>query len=143
MPVNNFREFGVQLSVIGISTASTVKQIGLAFSKLQTSTDLNHISQMSQPLPTEVATQLMQLVGYGGGSLGEQTMADICGTPAGYVHTDTIPVITATNKLIASHAEAATLATLTQLLADTANGKYTVLGDDGDPNASPAVPSDA
>lgn len=143
LPVNNFREFGVQLSVIGISTASTVKQIGLAFSKLQTSTDLNHISQMSQPLPTEVATQLMQLVGYGGGSLGEQTMADICGTPAGYVHTDTIPVITATNKLIASHSEAATLATLTQLLADTANGKYTTLGDDGDPNASPPVPSDS
>ena len=140
LPVNNFRELGIQLSVIGISIATTVKQIGLAFSKIQTSTDLNHISQLSQPLPTAVASQLMQVVGYGGGSLGEQTMADVIGTVAGYVHTDTVPVIAATNKTIMDHPAAATLATLTQLLADTAAGKYTDLGSPGDPNTG--VPED-
>jgi len=142
MPANNFREFGIHLATIGINTADTLKNIGIAFSKIETSSDLNHVSQLSQPMPPEIANSLMQLYGYGGGSLGEQTMADIIGTPAGYVHTDTIPVITASSEIIMNHSATAKLKILTNLLTDTLAGKYTKIGDDGDPNANPPVPSD-
>lgn len=143
LPVSNFRELGVQLAVIGINSASNLYQIGVAFSKIETATDLNHVSQMSQPLPPDVGAQMMQIFGYGGGAFGEQTMADIIGTPAGYVHTDTIPVIVATNKFIEAHPDAATLVTLTALFKDTAAGVYTDLGTagvvDGDPGESGSI----
>ena len=142
LPVRNFRELGVQFAVIGVNSASTVQHIGIAFSKIETSTDLNHISQLAQPLPAEIGSQLMQVYGYGGGAYGEQTMADIIGTPAGYVHSDTIPVIVSTNKYIEAHPEAATLVTLTELLKNTAEGMYTDLGTDGDTAADPPIPGE-
>ena len=140
LPVNNFRELGVHLAVIGINAASNMMQIGIAFSKVEISTDLNHISQLAQPLPDHVGTQLMQVFGYGGGSFGEQTMADLIGTPAGYVHTDTIPVIVETNKFIEAHPEAKTLVILTNLFKNTAEGLYTDLGTPGVAEGDPGDP---
>ena len=68
MPVKNMRELGVQLAIIGIGENTTIKKIGYVFNKVETSTDLNHISQMTTPLPEEVAGQLMQIYGYGCGT---------------------------------------------------------------------------
>ena len=140
LPVGNFRELGVQLAIIGIMGQHTVYEIGTAISKVETATDLNHIVQNPQPLPPDVANQLLQIYGYGGGTYGEQTMADFLGTAAGYVHSDTAPVITATAEYISNHPSAATLVTLTNLLNNVLNGVYTTLDEPGDSTASPPVP---
>lgn len=144
MPVNNFRELGIQLSIIGIAGTPgitlTCKMIGDAIAKVEVSTDLNHIQQLADPLPAEVGNQLLSIYGYGGGSLGEQTMADIIGTAAGYVHTDTIPVIVKTSDAIGAHTSATRYVALLNLLKDTLAGKYTVLDVVGDSTASPVIP---
>jgi hypothetical protein len=141
MPIHNFRELGIQFAIIGISTDNTMRQVGMAFSKIETSTDLNHISQTQSPLSQSDAAVLTQTYGFGGGAMGEQTMADFIGTSAGYVHSDTIPVITAATKYITAHPASATLNTLTTKLADTLTNKYTDLGAAGDPAAGvPTVP---
>jgi hypothetical protein len=147
MPVNNFRELGIQLSIIGIAgtpgVSLTCKMIGDAIAKIEVSTDLNHIQQLNDPLPPEVGNQLLNIYGYGGGSLGEQTMADIIGTAAGYVHTDTIPVIVKTSDAIGAHPSATRYVALLNLLKDTLAGKYTVLDVAGDAAASPPIPDQA
>ena len=142
MPVTNFREMGVHLAVMGVTQAATVYDIGVAFSQVETATDLNHISQLAQPLPASMGAALLQTYGYGGGSMGEQTMADFIGTPAGYVHADTAPVIAAALKYIESHSEAATLVLLTTMLNNLANGVYTDLGTAADSTATPAIPGE-
>jgi hypothetical protein len=142
LPVKSFRELGVQLAVIGISVASTMREIGIAFSKLEVASDLNHITQVAQPYPPELGTGLMQFYGYGGGPMGEQTMADLIGTAAGYVHEHTVPVIVHSNKVIMDHPDAATLVDLTNKLVNTANGMYTYIGSSGNPSADPPVPDD-
>ena len=142
MPVTNFREMGVHLAVMGVTQAATVYDIGVAFSQVETSTDLNHISQLAQPLPASMGAALLQTYGYGGGSMGEQTMADFIGTPAGYVHADTAPVIAAALKYIESHSEAATLVLLTTMLNNLASGVYTDLGTAADSTANPPVPGE-
>lgn len=141
MPIHNFRELGIQFAIIGISTDNTMRQVGMAFSKIETSTDLNNISQTQSPLSQSDAAVLTQIYGFGGGAMGEQTMADFIGTSAGYVHSDTIPVITAATTYITAHPASATLNTLTTKLADTLTNKYTDLGAAGDPAAGvPTVP---
>ena len=147
MPVNNFRELGIQLSIIGVSgsvgQALTCRIIGDAIAKIEVSTDLNHIQQLNDPLPPEVGNKLLDIYGYGGGSLGEQTMADFIGTAAGYVHTDTIPVIVKTSDAIGAHVSATRYVALLELLKDALGGKYTTLDVAGDPNASPPIPDQA
>lgn len=141
MPIHNFREFGVQLAIIGLDTDTNVREIGMAFSKIETATDLNHLSQMQSPLSTDDAAVLMQVYGYGGGSFGEQTMADFIGTAAGYVHSDTIPIIKETSEYVTRHPAAATLNDLTAKLTATITGKYTDLGIPGDQaNGIPDTP---
>ena len=132
LPVKSFRELGVQLAIIGVSASATIYDIGFAFSKIETATDLNNVAQMNQPLPPSIAQPLMELYGYGGGTFGEQTMADFIGSAAGYVHNDTIPVINDTTKYIENHPDAALLTTLIYLFKDTMDGKYTTLGTPGD-----------
>jgi hypothetical protein len=119
-----------------------MREIGIAFSKLEVASDLNHITQVSQPFPPELGNTLMQYYGYGGGAMGEQTMADIIGTAAGYVHEHTVPVIVNANKFIMDHPEAATLVDLTNKLATTTAGGYTNLGIPGNTNATPAIPDE-
>jgi hypothetical protein len=140
LPVKSFRELGVQLAVIGINTATTMREIGIAFSKLEVASDLNHITQIDKPFPPELGNTLMQYYGYGGGAIGEQTMADIIGTAAGYVHDHTVPVIVNANKFIMDHPDAATLVDLTNKLATTTAGGYTNLGIPGNTSATPTIP---
>lgn len=141
MPIKNFRELGVQLAIIGIKGNHTIYDIGQSFSKVETSTDLNHIQQLNEPLPAEVGTQLLNIYGYGGGTYGEQTMADFMGTVAGYVHEDTIPVIVQTTNFISNHPEASLLNDLSILMKETSEGKYT---DPGTPeDTSTGVPAEA
>jgi hypothetical protein len=140
LPVHNFRELGIQFSIIGINTDTNMRAIGMAFSKIETGTDLNHISTVTSDTVTQVGQNLMGVYGYGGGTFGEQTMADFIGTAAGYVHTDTIPVITSSTEYIMNHPDAATLKDLTLKLTDTLNGKYTDVGTPGDDaNGVPSV----
>ena len=141
LPVANFRELGVQFSYIGINSSSlTMRDLGNIISQIETSTDLNHISQLETPVPNEVGSHLMQVYGFGGGQFGEQTLIDMIGTAAGYIHVDTIQVITAAANFISGHHEAARLVVLSNLLQNTLTGDYTDIGLIGDPLASPPVP---
>ena len=143
MPVSNFRELGIQLAIIGIRGSDiTCRKIGDAIAKLETGTDLNYISQLDKPLDPAIGNNLLSIYGYGGGSLGEQTMADFIGTAAGYVHTDTLPVILRCSEFILNSTAGATLKQLNQLLKDTVDGKFTDLGSPGDPGADPPIPDD-
>jgi len=143
LPVHNFRELGIQLAIIGINTDTNMRAIGMAFSKIETGTDLNHISTVTEATIAGVGKTLMDVYGYGGGTFGEQTMADFIGTAAGYVHTDTIPVITSSSEYIINHASAATLKDLTTKLTNTLGGLYTNLGTPGDSESGvPSVDGD-
>ena len=142
LPVQNFRELGVQLSYIGINNSTTVRTLGEILSKIETSTDLNHISQLENPLPDDIGTHLMQIFGYGGGAFGEQTIVDIIGTAAGYIHNDSVKVIVDTANYISTQPDAINLLRLTTMLENTLKGKYTSLGKIGDINAIPAVPDE-
>ena len=143
LPVTNFRELGVQFSYIGIDSSSlTIKELGNIIAQIETSTDLNHISQLEKPIPDDVGTHLMQVYGFGGGQYGEQTLIDIIGTAAGYIHVDTIQVINAAANFISGQPEAARLVTLSNLLHNTLTGDYTDVGYIGDPLANPPVPDE-
>lgn len=143
LPLTNFRELGVQFSYIGIASDSLkMKELGSIIAQIETTTDLNHISQLEKPVPDDVGTHLMQVYGYGGGQYGEQTLIDIVGTAAGYIHVDTIQVITASANFISGHPEAARLVALSNLLHNTLTGDYTDVGLIGDPHANPPVPNE-
>ena len=142
LPVTNFRELGVQLSYIGIKNSLTMKELGDILVQIETASDLNHISQLTSPVPNEAGTHLMQVYGYGGGQFGEQTIIDIIGSAAGYIHVDTIKVINATASYISSHPEAAHLVALTNLLNEVLTGVYTDVGLIGDSLARPIIPDE-
>jgi len=142
LPIRNFRELGVQLSYIGISKSTSIKNLGEILSKIETSSDLNHISQLETPVPDSIGNHLMQIFGYGGGAYGEQTMIDIIGTAAGYVHPDAVKTIVATTQYISSQLDTVNLLRLTTLLENTLKGKYTTLSILGDEAASMPIPNE-
>jgi len=143
LPVRNFRELGVQLSYIGITNSTTTKNLGEILSKIETSSDLNHISQLETPVPDEIGNHLMQIFGFGGGAFGEQTIVDIIGTAAGYVHPEAIKTIVTTLEYINAQPELINLLRLTTMLENTLMGKYTTTGLIGDETATPPIPNEA
>jgi len=127
-PSKNFKDLGQHFLSLGITDAKNFDQIGTALSKTDAGLDLNHLSQMKTPMYQPAADTLNKTFGYGGGSIGELTMADFLGTPAGYVHNDTLPVITNANNVIMGTSDGQILNGLIIQLQTLLTGGYHVPG---------------
>jgi len=130
-PSKNFNDLGQHLISLGVTRADTFTDVGNALSKMDAGIDLNHLSQMSTPMYPGATDKLAQTFGFGGGSIGEITMADFLGTAAGYVHTDTIPAIVNANNLIAARPEGQVLQAQIAVLGQLINGALTIPGTKG------------
>jgi GH24 family phage-related lysozyme (muramidase) len=138
-PNKNFSELGHHFNSLGITNAKSFQDIGETFSKVDAGIDLNHYSQMSTPFHPAAANTLIQTFGYGGGSLGEVTMADFIGTAAGYVHTDTIPHIIHANNVVGATPEGQELQRRIGMIHNLINGQYHVPGQPAGQNGEPAT----
>ena len=127
-PSKNFADLGQHFISLGIVKAKTFDQVGTALSKTDPGFDLNHLSQMPTPMYPAAVDTLNQTFGYGGGSIGELTMADFLGTAAGYVHNDTLPAITNANNLIMATNDGKVLNGLIVQLQSLLSGGYHVPG---------------
>lgn len=130
-PSKSFSDLGQHFTSLGVTKAKTFDDIGTALSKTDAGLDLNHMSQMSTPMYPPAITKLNQTFGFGGGSIGELTMADFIGTPAGYVHNDTLPIITNTNNILMGTADGQELNRRIGVLNKLLSGGYHVSGDGG------------
>jgi GH24 family phage-related lysozyme (muramidase) len=130
-PSKSFSDLGQHFTSLGVTKAKTFDDIGTALSKTDAGLDLNHMSQMSTPIYPQAVSKLYQTFGYGGGSIGEITMADFIGTPAGYIHNDTLPVITDANNILMGTADGVELNSRITVLNKLLSGQYHVNGDGG------------
>jgi hypothetical protein len=138
-PSKSFADLGQHLTSLGVTKSKTFDEIGAGLSKVDAGFDLNHMSQMSTPMYPPAVDTINQTFGYGGGSIGELTMADFIGTPAGYVHNDTLPLITDANNKIMATADGQELNRRIQILNNLFTGAYHVSGDAGG-NGQPSQP---
>jgi hypothetical protein len=139
-PSKSFKDLGEHFTSLGVTRAKTFDQIGTALAKTDAGFDLNHISQMSTPAYQPAMDTLNQTFGFGGGSIGELTMADFIGTPAGYVHNDTLPVITNANNIIMATADGQELNRRITILNKLFAGSYHVPGTPAGNDGTPASP---
>jgi GH24 family phage-related lysozyme (muramidase) len=139
-PSKSFSDLGQHFTSLGITKAKTFDEIGTALSKTDAGLDLNHLSQMSTPTYQPAMDTLNQTFGFGGGSIGELTMADFIGTPAGYVHNDTLPLITNANNIIMATADGQELNARITVLNKLFAGSYHVPGSAAGSDGTPATP---
>jgi len=130
-PSKSFADLGQHFTSLGVTKAKTFDDIGTALSKTDAGIDLNHMSQMSTPMYPQAVNKMYQTFGYGGGSIGELTMADFIGTPAGYIHNDTLPAITNANNILMGTADGKELNRRITILNNLFAGAYHVSGDAG------------
>ena len=130
-PSKSFSDLGQHFISLGITKAQTFQDVGAAISQTDAGFDLNHLSQMSTPMYPAAADKLNQTWGYGGGSIGELTMADYIGTPAGYVHNDTLPAIIAANNDLMNTTQGQAVNALVVQLQTLLTGGYHVPGNAG------------
>ena len=131
LPVNNFKDLGLTLTSMGVTQTNEFSEIGNAFLKIETTRDLNTITQMPTPMHKPSGELLLKTFGYGSGTFGETTMADVIGTAAGYVHEDTFPVIIDNINYLKSRSEATQYFKGVDFLEGLVGGKYTSGGTDG------------
>jgi GH24 family phage-related lysozyme (muramidase) len=132
-PSQNFAQLGQHFLSLGLTRATHFQEIGTALSKIDSGLDLNHLTQLSKPFYQPAADRMMQTFGYGGGSLGELTMADFIGTPAGYVHNETLPYIIDANNKVMATTDGQTLNQLITQLQTLLTGGYHIQGTKADP----------
>jgi hypothetical protein len=125
LPVNNFADLGLMLIEMQVTEAPDFSYIGDAFLKIESTRDLNHISQLPKPIHHPSGELLMKTFGYGSGTFGEITMADLMGTVAGYVHEDTVPVIVDNVTWLKTQAVADQYFTGSEILEQLIIGTYT------------------
>ena len=125
LPVKNFAELGLMLAEMQITEAPDLSYIGDAFLKIESTRDLNHISQQPKPAHRPSGDLLMKTFGYGSGTFGEITMADMIGTVAGYVHEDTVPVIVENTNWLKTQSVANKYFNGTSFLEQLLAGSYT------------------
>jgi len=130
-PSKSFKDLGQHFISLGITKSKTFQEIGTAISKTDAGLDLNHLSQMSTPMYKPAVDKLYQTWGFGGGSIGELTMADYIGTPAGYVHNDTLPIIIAANNDLMNTTQGQAVNALVVQLQKLLTGGYHVPGNAG------------
>jgi GH24 family phage-related lysozyme (muramidase) len=129
LPIKNFQDLGLTLTSMQITGADTFKDIGDAFLRIETTKDLNNISTMPTPMHRPTAESMIKNFGYGSGTFGETTMADMMGTMAGYVHEDTFPVIVDNVNWLYLQSEAAKYFRGVNLLECLITGQYTSTND--------------
>ena len=130
-PHNNFKELGEHFMSLGITRAENFQQVGMVLSKVDPGLDLNHVSQMSTPFYQPAIDEIQSTYGFGGGTIGEITMADFMGTCAGYVHNDTLPHIIAANDAVMATADGQELQRRLNIMHNIINGLYNVPAPDG------------
>lgn len=123
-----FDDLGKHLISIGITQAEDFQQIGNTLGQVNAGLDLNHYSQLNTPYHKPTADLLLSMFGYGGGTLGEITMVDFLGTPAGYVHTDSLQHVLNANDYLNTLPEGKELQRRIGILRDLINGKFTIPG---------------
>ena len=139
-PSKNFTDLGQQFISLGMTKGKTFNDYGTAFAKVDPGLNLQYLSQSSTPLTNTAASSIMQTFGYGGGSLGEITIADFIGTAGGYVHNDTLPYIIDANNKIAARPEGQELIRRIGVLQSLVGGSFYVPGSPADSaSGSPAV----
>ena len=135
----NWHDLGQQFISIGIVRATTFADVAAALAKIDPGLNLNHLSQLSTPYDPATIKLINSTFGWGGGTVGEITMADFIGTAAGYVHTDTLPYITAANQAIGKLPEGIELIRRIQILRNAISGYYTQPPSDGGENGAGAT----
>ena len=91
--VGTWLDFGMMLINMQLTLAEDLRQLGTTLSKVETTQDLAHLSNLKTPFYKPAGDLILDTWGYGSGAYGELTMADFFGSSAGYVHEDTWPVI--------------------------------------------------
>ena len=124
MPVANFYDLGMMLISIGMTTLSTLDELGRTLIKIEDITDLNNVVQLPKPFHQPTGDMMLKVFGYGGGYFGETTMADIMGTCAGYVHEDTFPIIIDNINYLYTRSEATQYFAGAKFLKKTVDGTY-------------------
>jgi GH24 family phage-related lysozyme (muramidase) len=124
----SFDELGTHMISLGMTAAETFQAIGNILQKIDPGIDLNHYSQLDKPFHTPTGDMLLSLFGYGGGTLGEITMVDFIGTPAGYVHTDALQRIIDVNNYLNTLPQGQELLRRVDILKNLIDGKYTIPG---------------
>jgi hypothetical protein len=135
-PHKNFKDLGEHFISLGINKVSTFPQVGEALCQVDPGYDLNHVSQLDKPGYQPAIDKLNQTFGYGGGSLGEITMADFMGTAAGYVHNDTLPHIIAFHDAVMQLPEGVELQRRMVILKNITSGVYNVPASTGSSDSS-------
>jgi hypothetical protein len=125
MPVANFYDLGMMLISIGMTTLTTVDELGRTLIKIEEIKDLNNVSQLNRPFHQPTGEMMLKVFGYGGGYFGETNMADIMGTCAGYVHEDTFPVIIDNINYLYTRSEATQYFAGAKFLKKLVDGLYT------------------
>jgi hypothetical protein len=97
-------------------------------SQVDAGLDLNHFSQIDTPTHIPTALSMLNYFGFGGGGVGEITMADFFGTLGGYIHVDAISHIVKCEAYLGTLPEGKELARRYQILTDLLQGKYTIPG---------------
>lgn len=141
LPVKSFEGLGQELIKLQVTEAPTLVDIGSAILKLETSKDLNHISQLDTPFHKPSGDLILKTFAFGSGTYGELTAGDVMGTPAGITHNDTIPILIEDINYIHNHPASANYYALIQTLSDTLAGKYTTPPTAGDSTVDPPVPA--
>jgi GH24 family phage-related lysozyme (muramidase) len=131
LPVTNYKDLGMHLTQMQVTKAKDFSEIGSAFLKIESTRDLNHISQMPKPFHEPTGELMLKTFGYGSGTFGETTMADVMGTVAGYVHEDTFPVIIDNVSWLKTRSEATQYFAGVNFLEALLAGKYTSVADGG------------
>jgi hypothetical protein len=106
LPVNNFQDLGKQLIELQITQAKTFSEIGSAFLRIESARELNHIVQLPTPMHKPTGELILKSFGYGSGTFGEVTPADMLGSAAGYVHNDTFKVMIDNHSWLKEQADA-------------------------------------
>lgn len=106
LPVANFQDLGKQLIELQVTQAKTFSEIGSAFLRIESSRELNHIVRLPTPMHKPTGELILKSFGYGSGTFGEVTPADMLGSAAGYVHNDTFKVMIDNHKWLKENADA-------------------------------------
>jgi hypothetical protein len=136
MVVDNFTDLGKVFLDVGIQEpTNTLDKIGSSFVKLETIEDLPEVFHLRTPVHRPSAEYLLKSYGFGSGTFGEITMADMMSSATGHVHNDTMPVIIKGVEFLKTVPEAATYFELSEKLAALIRKEYNYSTTTTDPDS--------
>ena len=140
MPVNNFTELGKAFLDVGIQEpTNTLSKVGSTLTRIETVDDLPEVVNQKTPVHRPSAEYLMKTYGFGSGTFGEVTMADMMSSATGHVHNDTMPVIVKNAQDIKNYGETATYYELSEKLDKLIKLEYNYTNTSTDPDTGTSV----